>query len=106
VPVENTGGPGTADGHWRESVFDRELMTGTLDGGVANPLSVISLASMADIEYRRVNYAAADAYVVANPLGLVAEGGGVNITLGNDIAWGPLVLVDPAGRVRGIWVPR
>ncbi len=28
VPVENDGGPGTADVHWRESVFDTELMTG------------------------------------------------------------------------------
>src|SRR6188472_3742327 len=28
VPVENTGGPGTADGHWRESVFRNELMSG------------------------------------------------------------------------------
>ena len=28
VPVENTGGPGTRDGHWRESVFKNELMSG------------------------------------------------------------------------------
>lgn len=28
VPVENQGGPGTRDGHWREMVFDNELMTG------------------------------------------------------------------------------
>ncbi|MGZ5338684.1 MAG: leishmanolysin-related zinc metalloendopeptidase, partial [Thermoleophilaceae bacterium] len=27
VPVENTGGPGTADGHWRETVFRNELMS-------------------------------------------------------------------------------
>jgi glutamine synthetase len=26
VPVENSGGPGTRDGHWRESVFSNELM--------------------------------------------------------------------------------
>jgi hypothetical protein len=25
VPVENTGGEGTADGHWRDSVFGNEL---------------------------------------------------------------------------------
>lgn len=31
VPVENTGGTGTADGHWRESVFDAELMTGFIE---------------------------------------------------------------------------
>ena len=28
VPVENTGGPGTAGGHWRETVFRNELMSG------------------------------------------------------------------------------
>ncbi len=105
VPVENTGGAGTADGHWRESVFDRELMTGFLDGGVTNPLSVISIASLADVGYLRTNNAAAEAYVVANPLSLHA-GGGPKISLGRDIAWGPLVFVDAAGRVRGTWVPR
>lgn len=26
VPVANTGGPGTRDGHWRESVFGNELL--------------------------------------------------------------------------------
>ena len=33
VPVENSGGPGTADGHWRESVFNNEVMTGYLNSG-------------------------------------------------------------------------
>jgi len=36
VPVENTGGPGTADGHWRETVFRNELMTGFV-GKANNP---------------------------------------------------------------------
>src|SRR2546427_12876557 len=44
VPVENCCGPGTRDGHWRETVFDTELMTGFLNGGVPNPLSVITTA--------------------------------------------------------------
>jgi hypothetical protein len=50
VPVENTGGAGTRDGHWRESVFDQEVMTGWLDAGV-NPLSRITIASLADLGY-------------------------------------------------------
>lgn len=41
VPLENVGGPGTADSHWRESIFDNELMTGYLDEG-ANPISRIT----------------------------------------------------------------
>jgi phosphotransferase system IIB component len=51
VPVENMGGPGTADGHWRESVFNNELMTGFLDQGV-NPLSLVTVASLGDLGYR------------------------------------------------------
>ena len=61
VPVENTGGEGTRDSHWRESVFDNELMTGFLDGGVDNPLSRITAGSLEDIGYE-VDLTAADDY--------------------------------------------
>src|SRR5262245_64879246 len=47
VPVENMGGPGTADVHWRESVLGDELMTGFIDPG-SNPLSVVSAAPYTD----------------------------------------------------------
>lgn len=50
VPVENTGGPGTANAHWRESVFQNELMTGFLNLG-ENPLSLVTTASMSDLGY-------------------------------------------------------
>jgi len=69
VPVENTGGPGTRDGHWRESVHNSELMTGWIEGGgVTNPLSAITIASLADMGYT-VNMSAADPYVLFDPLG-------------------------------------
>lgn len=61
VPVENTGGVGTRDSHWRESVFDNELMTGWIDLGRDNPLSRITAASLADLGYV-VNLNAADVY--------------------------------------------
>jgi hypothetical protein len=61
IPVENTGGPGTADSHWRESVFGDELMTGYLNPGVPNPLSRVTVAAMADLGYV-VNLNAADPY--------------------------------------------
>jgi hypothetical protein len=61
VPVEAGGGSGTALGHWRESVFGNELMTGWHNRGVNNPLSRITVASMADLGYQ-VNLAAAEAY--------------------------------------------
>jgi hypothetical protein len=60
VPVENTGGAGTRDGHWRESVLRTELMTGFLNAG-ANPLSAISIASLGDMGYL-VNDVTGDAY--------------------------------------------
>ncbi|MFO0824532.1 MAG: leishmanolysin-related zinc metalloendopeptidase [Gemmataceae bacterium] len=62
IPLENTGGPGTADSHWRESVFGAELMTGFLDPGVPNPLSRVTVASMGDLGYT-VNMLAAEPYV-------------------------------------------
>jgi hypothetical protein len=62
VPVENTGGVGTADSHWRESVFKNELMTGYLNSGT-NPLSVMTIRSIGDLGYT-INAAAADPYTL------------------------------------------
>ncbi|NER13504.1 peptidase [Leptobacterium flavescens] len=50
LPIENVGGPGTALGHWRESVLTNELMTGFLNLG-ENPLSRITAGSMRDLGY-------------------------------------------------------
>jgi hypothetical protein len=60
VPVENSGGPGTRDAHWRESVFGNEIMTGYLNSG-ANPISRVTVASMADLGYT-VDMSKADPY--------------------------------------------
>lgn len=66
VPVEGTtSGPGSADSHWRESVFLNELMTPYLDSGVPNPLSSITIAQFADLGYT-VNIGQADPYLVAS----------------------------------------
>jgi len=77
VPVEDIGGSGTADSHWRETVLGNELMTGFLNDG-DNPLSIITIASMADLGYT-VNFNAADPYT--KPMFLLAPnttGGGGN----------------------------
>jgi len=63
VPVENSGGAGTRDSHWRESTFARELMTGFYNGGAVNPLSRMTIGSLEDLGYT-VNYAAAEPYAV------------------------------------------
>ncbi len=60
VPLENTGGSGTADAHWRESIFGSEIMTGYIGSG-SSPISRVTVASLADLGYR-VNIGAADAF--------------------------------------------
>lgn len=60
VPVENSGGSGTVDSHWRETTFGNELMTGYLNAG-ANPVSRLTVASLADLGYQ-VDIGAAQAY--------------------------------------------
>eukprot|EP00978_Attheya_sp_CCMP212_P030766 scaffold114338_cov55-Attheya_sp.AAC.2 len=62
VPVANTGGPGTALGHWRETTFDFELMTGFAEQApIAMPLSRLTVATLQDLGYQ-VSYDAADPY--------------------------------------------
>ncbi|MCU0623826.1 MAG: hypothetical protein MUF53_08175 [Gemmatimonadaceae bacterium] len=59
IAVENTNGCGTANGHWRENVFTRELMTGFLNSGVTNPISAMTIGSLQDVGYV-VSYATAE----------------------------------------------
>lgn len=66
VPVEATGGAGTANSHWRESTFDTELMTGFIDAS-PNPISLMTVMSMADFGYG-VNTADFDSYVIPGGL--------------------------------------
>jgi len=72
VPVENTGGVGTRDSHWRETVFRNELMSGFI-AAPGNPLSRMTAASLADLGYQ-VDLEAAEPYVLPNLL-LLAESG-------------------------------
>jgi hypothetical protein len=60
VPVENTGGPGTRGGHWRETVFRNELMSGFISEP-GNPLSRVTAGSLADMGYE-VDIERADPY--------------------------------------------
>lgn len=64
VPVENTGGEGTRGGHWRESVFNTEIMTGFAEApGVPMPISRMTVGALEDLGYT-VDYAAADPYTL------------------------------------------
>lgn len=98
VPVENSGGQGTADSHWRESVFGNELMTGFIGAG-QSPLSIVTLASLADQGYG-VNFGAADSYNLL--LALRAFGEQPKLRLEEEVMRGPIRRVDPRGRVTGL----
>lgn len=64
VPVENVGGPGSVDLHWRESLLTNELMTSVLNSG-SNPLTRLTIGQFEDLGYQ-VDYGAADAASFSN----------------------------------------
>lgn len=71
VPLENTGGQGTRDSHWRLNVLRRELMVGfTQPGGM--PLSKLSVGALADLGYQ-VRLAEAETFTMP-PFGTAAFG--------------------------------
>jgi hypothetical protein len=71
VPVENQGGPGTRDSHWRESVFNAEMMTGIVD--TKNPMSRMTVASLQDLGYK-VDLSKAEPYTLPDHLAVAAAG--------------------------------
>jgi len=71
VPVENTGGPGTKNSHWRETVFRNELMTGFV-AGPPNPMSRLTVASLKDLGYV-VDLTKAEPYALPNLLQLAED---------------------------------
>lgn len=106
VPVENQFGPGTADGHWRESVFDEELMTGFVEaGGTAMPISLMTAASLQDIGYV-VSFAASEPLTQTYSIRAAFTGPSPNI--GHDVAEpiGFITTIDRAGRVTRTRAPK
>jgi hypothetical protein len=88
VPVENKGGQGTADSHWREAVFGNELMTGFV-GRAGNPISRLTVACLRDLGYV-VDFDAAEPYELPNLL---------------DLAEGPSLVSPDAHLRKGLMLP-
>lgn len=66
IPLESFGGDATADGHWRQSIFGNELMTGSVgEPGTRKPLSSMTIGSLTDIGYQ-TNGNVADPYSVTS----------------------------------------
>lgn len=93
VPVENSGGEGTMNSHWRESVLVNELMTGYADVG-SMPLSLLTVRSLQDLGYV-VNTAAADPFFLTLS---VRQNPGRARFLGNDVRKGPIFRFDGSGQ--------
>ncbi len=99
VPVENTqGGVGTQDVHWRETTFGTELMTGFIAPG-SNPLSLLSIGSLADIGLS-INPGEAEPYVQVFTVGGNTTAGAVEMK--DDVFDGPRFSVSPTGVITRI----
>jgi len=96
VPVENTGGEGTAYAHWRESVFGSELMTGWLNAG-SNPLSALTIAQFRDLGYV-VNDALGESYSFA---AAIRAAGAEPLQIGEGKLTMPLIVINHAGNMVG-----
>jgi hypothetical protein len=93
VPVEDEGGAGTRCGHWDEGTFGNELMTGWLDVGASNPLSGVTVGSLADLGYA-VDATAADPYGLPAP-GALARVERIDLA-GREALARPVGAIDPA----------
>jgi len=98
VPVEDGGGAGTVCSHWRDTVHDNELMTGWINSG-ANPLSAITVQSLADMGYS-VDLTAADPYTLPAPTAPAVRRGGIQLM--NDVLVGPIYTVDRQGTITRV----
>jgi hypothetical protein len=99
VPVMDVGGPGTINSHWRDEVFDPEVMTGFLSDGF-NPLSAISVRSLEDLGYT-VSVAGADPFTLTlPPLRIAGQRRGRQLI--NDIISDPIQQITLDGRVVGV----
>ncbi|WP_425153006.1 leucine-rich repeat protein [Candidatus Palauibacter sp.] len=100
VPVENRAGPGSGDSHWRQSVLRTELMTPFASLGTPDPLSAITIQSLADLGYM-VDVSLAEPYTL--PGAADAAAGEIDlIDLGDDVLKSPIVVFDRNGRVAGV----
>lgn len=98
TPLETTGGAGTRDSHWRETVFGPELMTGFI-GGTHNPMSKVTIGSMVDIGYT-ADFAIADPLPFAlNVRASMARAAVPTRRLTERPLTTPILVVYPDGRV-------
>ena len=101
VPVENSGGQGTRDSHWRRTVFGNELMNGF--AAAVMPMSRVTIGSLADLGYT-VNLAAADPFSLVPTAGLRAADSPTR-EMPNDVADTPMWIVEKDGTKTLVRIP-
>jgi hypothetical protein len=97
---------GTADSHWRESIFDNEVMTGFVEPqGIPMPFSAITIQSLADAGYT-VNLLAGEQYLVPFSAGMSTPGSQSRSIPTDTSPWEivgqPVLELGPAGLLRYI----
>lgn len=97
VPVENLGGSGSANLHWRGSVLGGELMRPLNRIGSPETFSAITIQSLADLGYV-VDMSLAEPYTIPG-VGAADEKPGRLVDLSDDILTGPVEVVDADGRI-------
>jgi leishmanolysin len=98
VPVEDEGGEGSADSHWRTSVFGNEVMTAFADAAsLPHPLSILTVRSFTDLGYV-VDVGSADEYAI--PVAAPARVAGPRLRW--DRVLRPTLVVGSDGEVRPI----
>ena len=99
VPVENNTaeyGEGGLDAHWRETVFENELLTAAISTNplISQPLSKVTIASLADLGYS-VDYAQAESYSLPSTQSLLrAQSAKDGVHLGDHIRRGPVIVAE------------
>lgn len=93
VPLQVTGGAGTALSHWEEHIFQSEVMTGYITGSV-RPLSLTTVEQFADLGYV-VNANAADAFNInTQPTLRAGQPDTLHVDLKDDVLQIPIYYLD------------
>jgi hypothetical protein len=105
VPLEGTGGSGSAGGHWRQQAFfGNELMTAFFNGAAsAHPISTVTVGALADFGYA-VSFAAADAFSLGGSQAALIFGDTATplVAFGDGTLRRPAYSVDQTGQVKAI----
>jgi hypothetical protein len=99
IAVHTGDGAGSDDSHWRESAFGNELMTPFV--GAFNPLSAMSIQSLADVGYA-TNTGAADSYTIAASVSANVMSSVFGETQGWEVTQKPKFMITTTGRITRV----